>query len=258
MKIAIIFGFSEPCFQLCRQTITSCWLAAQKSKIQASYSFICYECNYSYTYKNSSKFKKTIDLKASLPIDADIVQIDSSSFKWESPLPDIAIFHHFSQNYIANYDYLLFCHNDVFFREIELFDLLIEAVTDHNFDIVARPATSCITEASLRFHPSFIFISSSKFLSQKLSFINDIMIFSNEIDSYPMNLDGGAGLFASYFRKDNTSRKKPFGRIPINWFTHLRLDTDHGIDTYNILCPNTLEFNDLIKKARQFADLNVY
>lgn len=256
-KIAIVFGFSESCYELARQVIVSAHLAAKLSKIEATYHFFAYECNYNLASGCSTSFVRQLDLKEDLPIEGlNLTQLASANFKWIGVLPDISIYHHFTTTHLDLYDYTLFCHNDIYFKKHPTFRDLVNSINKTK-NIVAEPAVACLRNISLRFRPSFIFVRTDKFREANLSFINNYTIFHEDMNSYPIEGDGGAGLLASYYA-NNSTNAMPFSTFPSTWFKHLRLETDYGVEMYNLFNPNGPQFNSIIKRAKQYADHHVY
>lgn len=256
-KIAIVLAFSEYCYELCRQCVSSCWRAATLSQPGAEYHFFCYECNFDPISGSSSPFKHSVDLRNDIPIDADITQRDSSQLEWVRPLPDITVYHDFAVNDLDNFDYALFCHNDVYFNKHNTFDeLLLSINPTHN--IVAETALACNKDLSLRFRPSFIFVQTEKFRYANLSFINEHEIFANDIKKYPIKYDGGAELFASYYNNQNPSEARPCDKFQSAWHRHLRIDSDYGIEMHNIFSPNDPRIQELLVKSKRYTDYYLY
>jgi len=193
-----------------------------------------------------------------LPIDGlKLTQISSTDFEWQGILPDINIYHHFATTYLDQYDYALFCHNDIYFKKYPIFRDLIHNINEIS-NIIAEPAIACLRDVSLRFRPSFIFVRTDKFREANLSFINEYTIFRDNIKGLSIHRDGGAGLLASYYHINNRTEAMPFSVFPLTWFKHLRLDTDYGAEMYNLFNPNGPQFHQLIKKAKQYADYHLY
>lgn len=256
-KIAIVLGFSEYCHELCRQCIATCWRAITLSKSGSEYHFFCYECNYDLTRGKSSPFKKPIDLRSDLPIDAEITQRDASRLEWISRLPDITIYHDFAINDLDNFDYALFCHDDVYFRRNNTFDELIQVINAKH-DIVAESAVAFGKDISIRFRPSFIFVRTDKFRNANLSFINEHEIFVDDFKKYPIKYDGGAELLASYYSNRNSSEASPFSSFPHTWYRHLRINSDYGIEMHNVFSPNDPQIQELLAIAKRQTDYYLY
>ncbi len=257
-KIAIVLGFSEYCYELCRQCVTTCWRAATLSKPGGEYHFFCYECNLDAVSGNATPFKYSVDLKNDLPIDAQIIQRDASKLKWVRHLADMTIYHDFAVNDLDNFDYALFCHNDVYFRKHNTFDDSIAAINGPGYNIVAETSLACNIDVSLRFRPSFIFVRTDKFRYAKLSFINEHEIFTNEVRKYPIKFDGGGELFASYYSRENPSEARPYDKFPQEWYHHLRLNSDYGVEMHNIFSPNDPQIQELLAKSKRYTDYYLY
>lgn len=251
-SIAIVFGFSEPCTPLARQLILSCNNSIVASKIHADVSYFPYTCNYSINTTSGKSFStnRFDDLGVR-------VIVNNCDFEWRSPLPDISIYDHFDRNYLDNYDYVLFCHNDIHFRSTCHFHTCIVALEDRRCNIVADYSLTCNNDVSARFLPGFIFVKKDKFRLSNLSFCNDYDIFSDDMKKYPARIDGGAGLFASYYSTNNKIDAIPC-LPPKNWFHHLRIDSDYGIEMHNLLFPGTTEFNDVIDWANRYVDRQLF
>jgi len=257
-KIAIVFGFSESCYELARQLIVSCYKAASLSQIDSSYHFIAYECNYNPAIRKSDPFLKHHNLQRDIPLDIEIHQLDSSKIMWNTWLPDIVVYHDFANHYMDEYDYTLFCHDDIYLKRHPVFEEIIHKVDDPTIGIVAKPVVATGRDLSIRFRPSFIFTRTDKFKDANLSFINEYEIMHKDIKAYPIYDDGGAGLLASYYNSNNTTKWLPFFEFPPTWYKHLRFDLDYGVEMYNLLNPNGPQFHQLLKRAKKYTDYHLY
>lgn len=258
-KIAIVLAFSEYCYELCRQCVATCWRAARLSKPGGEYHFFCYECNYNpFSETRISPFNHPVDLRSDMPIDAKITQRDSSQMEWGSFLPDISVYHDFATNDLEKFDYVLFCHDDVYFNKHNTFDEIITLISDPRNDILAEVATACRSDISLRFRPSFIFVRTDKFRRCNLSFVNEQEIFDDNLKGFTIKKDGGAELFASYYSNKNTSKGIPYVHFSDTWYTHLRLSSDYGIEMSHIFSPNDPEIQELLLKSKQYTDYYLY
>ena len=255
-KVAIVTAFSEYCYELCRQCIATCWRAATLSKPGGEYHFFCYECNLDLAIGKSVPFEHAVDIRSDMPIDAKITQRDSSKLEWTRSLADMVVYHDFAVNDLDNFDYVLFCHNDIYFKKHNTFDELLLIDAKHN--IVAETALACNKDVSLRFRPSFIFVRTDKFRSANLSFINEHEIFTDNLKKMNIKHDGGAELFASYYNNQNTSPARPFDRFPSSWHKHLRIDTDYGIEMHNKISPNDPRIQELLAKSKRGTDYYLY
>lgn len=258
-KIAIILAFSEYCYELCRQCVATCWRAANLSKPGGEYHFFCYECNYNLVSGKPSPFKRSVDLHSDIPIDAEITQRDSSQLEWTRRLADITVYHDFSINDLDDFDYALFCHNDIYFKKHNTFDELLSRINDVAYNILAETALTCNQDdLSLRFRPSFIFVRTDKFRQANLSFINEHEIFTDDLRKYNIRHDGGAELFASYYSNQNQSRARPCAEFPTTWYKHFRINSDYGIEMHNIISPNDPQIQELLAKSKRYTDYYLY
>jgi len=255
-RIAIVFGFSESCYEMVRQLIVSCCRAAKLSNLDASYHFIAYECNYNIAQETCEPFKEECDLSKGIPIDSEIKQI--SDFTWASPLPDISVYHDFATKYLDDYDYALFCHDDIYLKLHPVFRDVVHVINETNIDLIAESSATCLRDLSVRFRPSFIFVRTDKFRKADLSFVNDYHILHDDMKAYSIRIDGGAGLLASYYRSDNPTESTPCTKFPTTWFKHLRFDTDYGVEFYNLRNPHSSQFGNLMGKAKRYADYHLY
>ena len=129
----------------------------------------------------------------------------------------------------------------------------------HQFNIIAEVSTACNHDISIRFRPEFIFVNTRKFKESNLSFCNQLNILNNnDFNTYPANIDGGAGLLASYYSKDNKVHAMPYTKCQNNWRKHFRLTSDYGIEFHNILYPNTVEFIEMRQKSLEYVNKMVY
>jgi len=258
-KIAIVFAFSEYCYELARQCIATCWRAANLSKQKGKYHFFCYECNLDVANKNSTPFKRSVDLRSDISIDAKIIQRDSSKLEWVRYMADTTVYHDFAVNDLDNFDYALFCHNDIYFKKHSTFDDLIRIINNVSCNIVAETSLNCNnSDVSLRFSPSFIFVQTDKFRQANLSFINEHKIFVDDLRGYSIKRDGGAELFASYYSNQNPSRARPYTQFPDTWHRHFRINSDYGIEMHNIFSPNDPQIQKLLATSKRYTDYYLY
>ena len=253
-KIAIVLGFSESCQALAIQCILSCCKALALCQNKYEIYFYPYKCNWVRNQQRANPFSSYVDFANMLPgLDMEFCIQDASQIKWDSPLPDISIYHHFTNVFLDDFDYVLYCHNDIFFRPLPFMDRATNVLCDERYNIIADTSLSCNQDLSARFQPSFILVKRDKFREANLSFCNEHKILSDEMKAYPIQIDGGGGLLASYYSKNNTIDAMPFTRVK-QWFRHLRVDSDYGVEMYNILYPDTHHFREIIEKAQRYID----
>lgn len=258
IKIAIVTAFSEQCYELCRQFIVSCWQAIKQTSINAEYSFICYECNYNIKEKKAVPFRKSIALVDEIPIEAAIIQYRASEIEWSRVLSDIVVYHNFAEHHLDDFDYVFFCHDDIYIRPGLIFREVFDILNDPNYNLVAEVAVACNKDISVRFRPSFIATRSDKFRQANLSFINEHQILTPECKRYDITIDGGAELLASYYSNNNTTPGRPFTKFPSTWFRHLRINSDYGVEIHNLLSPNDRQVQKLLTKAKKYSDYYLY
>ena len=252
-SLAIVFGFSEPCIPLAKQLILSSYKSLITSKVNVDVTYFPYTCNYSIINKSGTSFNTdAFDDLGHLNI-----SVQNCDFTWNSLLPDISIYDHFTNIYMDQYDYVLYCHDDIHFRNSSHFDTVIRTLDDNRYNIVADLSLTCNHDISVRFLPGLIFVKTNKFRAAHLSFCNDLHIFSKSMKNYPIERDGGAGLLASYYSQDNKIEAMPCYPYKY-WFQHMRIDSDYGIEMHNLLFPGTSEFNEVIQWANKYIDRQLY
>ena len=259
-RIAIVTSFSEAGLPLLKQCIISCHQCMKLFTGEAEFTVYAYECNWTAT-KDFVPFSKTVSVSDEIAIDIPIVQKDASAIvNPHTILPDIRIYHDFATHHLDDFDYALFCHDDIVFNEtIDLFSAMIKEVDDPLYNIIAEAHLQCQYYLSVRFYPHFIFVRTDKFRDANLSFCNDLRLISeDDFRLYPLIEDGGAGLLNSYYSRNNPMKDcEPFTPLRM-WFRHLRLGNDSGIETYNIRHPDSPVFLSLVNKAEEYCDLRMY
>ena len=258
LKVAIVTAYSEYCYELCRQFVVSCWEAIKQSETEAEYHFFCYECNYRPAEKKAVPFRKKIQLSDETPIPQIITQRDASKIEWTRSLCDMVVYDEFAKHDLDNFDIVLFCHNDVYIRSGVIFDDIINILNDAGYNLIAEVAAFCYEDISLRFRPSFIAVRSDLFRQANLSFINNHQILAPESRRRKIETDGGAELMASYYSLNNTIPGVPFTNFPNNWFKHLRIESDYGVEMHNIFSPNDPQIQKLLAKAKRYSDYHLY
>ncbi len=128
-------------------------------------------------------------------------------------LPDVAVYHDFVTKYAQDYDFVLYCQNDIIFQNSTKEKALDHWTNilryDSEYSIIAEMRTVCNHNLSLRFHCCFIFTNTKKFCESKLSFINNDQL----IDPAKFNIyaNGGTGLLTSFYKKHDTkSNWRPY------------------------------------------------
>ena len=253
-KIAVVFGYSSKCYFLAQQCVVSCNQSAKK-QTDCKVTYYAYQFNWDIGEMSCHKHNPNIKLNNSIP-KIDIIDIDGSKIDVKSYLPDIVVYDHFANHYLKEYDYVLFCHNDMLFHDTDMIKECIVIVDKPSFDIIAEPHIECSDIISARFYPNFIFVNAKKFIASNLSFCNDFNIFG-DIRRREIKRDGGAELMASYFLKKN-AQYQPYTLIPPTWFTHIRMGNDNGVETFNLIYPNSKQFHDIEKNCQQYIDRQLY
>ena len=208
--------------------------------------------------KNILPFKYKYDLQNDL--DLPIIQLDSSVIENEyTCLPDIIVYHDFAERFLDDFDYALFCHNDILFNDhMNIFGQVVQEINDPGCNLVAEPHMQAHLAYSSRFYPHFIFVKTDKFREANLSFCNDLlMVDPKRFRIYPPAIDGGAQLLASYYSVQNSVQAMPF-TPPHLWYRHLRLGTDQGIECFNFMHRNSPEFVKLMQQADRYVSGVLY
>lgn len=253
-KIAIVFGYSEQGEFLAKRLLISLYEHAIKHSADLfDISVFAYRCNFIIT-KNED-FKQAMchadrankstgsyifapfskETAWDLPINLPIHELDCSDDKFLTFfLPDVAVYHDFATKYAHDFDFILYCHNDLIFlaNNQPLFKTLTEIVSwDSEYSIIAELRSTANYDISLRFHMCFIFANSQKFQEASLSFVNNHKLMNG--DQFHVYGNGGSGLLASLYAKaPNKPRWRPYiidvhgvyrGReitTPDKWFHH--------------------------------------
>jgi hypothetical protein len=275
-KIGIVLASSERCWSLVEHfllTFNSNVLPHITTKDIQITSHI-YKCNFniidinqfgaSRTTRNVpvnsfsySSFKSNPSLhNFNLKFDTFIEDCSTNDFKYKSfYLPDIAVYQDFYDKHFRDYDYLMFCHNDVaFYNPTDMIDKMLFLLNGTQYNIVCNCSANFNNDLSLRFHPAMIFIKSSTMQICNLSFINDLDLFNTEFRIFP---DGGAGLLASYYHQNNKGIlrvNKPYSDLPSSWFTHLRALGDTGVEFCYHYFKENIEFQRVMNYVKQYND----
>lgn len=273
-KLAVIVGSSERCMPITEQFLLS-FHRNVASQTDCEIDIHFYKCN--FTILNRAyhvhriqttvppdsfafqPFANAVDF-TKLGLDGlNIIEHDCSNpdFVRHFPLPDIALYQDFCDKYIRDYDYAMFCHNDiVFFHKTDMIDRMIALLNGNRYDIVARTSVNFNEDISIRFHPAMIFVKTSTFGACNLSFINNYSLLNR--DDFRIYTDGGAGLLASYYHNSNQNPGRPYDHIPENWFTHIRALGDTGVEFCYHYYKENMEFDRALQSARKYVDLALY
>ena len=278
-KIAVVTAFSERCSSLVKQFLVSCHLSASKYIELADFHYFVYECNWigehsslkidEITRKPQAEFlrpfyefSKPIQINNELLLpNCEFTQINASElnsiYSW---LPDIITYQDFCDKYINEFDYVLFCHDDIIINDKKnLFSSLI-ATAERNSEIAVIGEThlECYGYISARIYPHFVFIKTSKFLEYKLSWANGYRIFDNSLKSRDPYNDGGAGLLASIYQ-NNVKPWALYTNMEKNLFHHLRpANISVGIETSIINSGYTEEILSLFDHAEKYVACNLW
>jgi len=211
--------------------------------------------SFSYSSFDNEQHTNNLNLK----FDTFIEDCFTNSFKYKSfYLPDIAVYQDFYEKHLNDYDYLMFCHNDVaFYNQTDMIDKMLFLLNETLYNIVCNCSANFNNDLSLRFHPAMIFVKSSTMQICNLSFINDLNLFNSGFRIFP---DGGAGLLASYYHENSKVllQNRPYGNLPASWFTHLRALGDTGIEFCYHLFKENIEFKRVMNYVKQYNDQLLY
>jgi len=275
IKLALVTGFSEECTPLVKQCILSAYLCLLRGKIDYELTVYAYEYNWlgfsaleqhhedtNRDYCDHAPFSRTINLAQELSSLSNVrfVQPKASSIEHTRKcfLPDIKIYHDFATKYMDEFEYAMFCHNDVVFNDlIPIFDTMIGIFETSGPAFIGEPHVDCRETISLRIYPQFIFVNSNRFKNYNLSFVNDYEIFAPEIRSWSMAKDGGAQLLASCYQM-HSETLKPWAMVYRCWYRHVRLDSDTGIESYRTHAPHTDMYRKLLEEADRYVDSHLY
>lgn len=256
-KIAVVTSFSEKCYPLLKQNIVSCYQSMNKSMDRFSFSVFCYQCNWVLNSDIIEDFKYPVNVGYDLPLkDIQIETLNASGLNTQQNcLPDIVVYDDFVKNHIDKFDYVLFCHDDVFFFPTNMFSECVEIVSNSQCNLIAETRMETVEYISMRFYPHFIFVNTRRFKESNLSFINQYNIASPELVKVrDIKRDGGAGLLASFYSITNKTDYKPFVDIPKHWYQHLRFEVDSGIETYSLGSPLNEKYHGIMMKANRYVD----
>jgi len=216
-KVAIVFGFSEQGEYLAKRLIFSFYENIAKSTKHNVHIFP-YKCNFiisdlkdfsngmshqenetkSYSFLPFAKQPNWNDLPQSIKVTS--MDCSEKSF---TPfyLPDVAVYNDFAVKYSQDFDFVLYCHNDIFFipTEDSLNDWVSILEWDSEYSIIAELRATANYDLSLRFHMCFVFVNTLKFQESHLSFVNDYVLMNGR--DFHIYGNGGTGLVASLYRK---------------------------------------------------------
>lgn len=253
-KIAVVLGYSANCAVLAAQCILSCNRSV-KIYPEVECSYYAYQLNWKVRTKEKKPYAKYTKIASYLPL-KNIIDLNYDE-DMPVPLPDICVYNHFCKKFMSEYDYVLFCHDDMYFHNGEMIKECIGILDKPEHDIIAEPHVECSELISVRFYPNFIFVNCRKFIECHLSFINELEILDSSMRRRDILNDGGAGFMASYF-KNKKSYYYPYTKISPNWYTHLRLGNDNGVETFNLISPDSVQFNKLKLHCQKFIDSEIY
>ena len=232
IKMAIVFGYSDQGINLAKQLLLTFFQHARFNTEEYEIDPYAYACNFRIT--DEKAFKERMlhpeqqdltcirfdscsrkiedDFKEFLfwPGNIHILNASGSDFR-SALLPDVAIYHDFATKYAQDYEYVLYCHNDLVFQpsKLRIPDRWINIVADNTkYSIITEMRAICNKELSLRFHCCFIFVNQKKFHESRLSFINDHQL----IDPHEFHVyaNGGSALLASFYAKSNETTWQPY------------------------------------------------
>jgi len=230
-RIALTFGFSEQGVNLAKRVIISFYKhVLSNSSKQHTVDIYPYKCNFKIT--DLKEFTKNMKHQE-LPDNPQTYEYTSfSSPTWDFPkwpgniceqdcsiesfqkvyLPDVAVYHDFATKYASNYDYVLYCHDDVTFTDSPTgtLDRWIEIVADDSpYSIIAELRTTANFDLSIRFHLCFVFTNTLKFTESSLSFVNDLTLMDG--NKFHIYSNGGSGLLTSlYVKQAGKPQWKPY------------------------------------------------
>lgn len=253
-RLAVISSYSTHCEYLIKQCFMSCHQSVLKQN-DCNATYFAYQLNWVIGTKNHLQYNPLVKIQPEIS-SLNVIDIDGN-IEMESYLPDIVAYDHFAKNYLQDYDYALFCHNDMFFHDSNMIKECIVILDKPQYDIIANPHVECSDILSVRFYPNFIFVNAKKFLQNNLSFCNNLQILHDSQRRRNIKKDGGAEFMASYY-KNKSPNCQPYTYIPPNWFEHLKLGNDNGIETYNLNAPRSPQFIEIIDRCRKYVDSKLY
>ncbi len=253
-SLAIVTAFSEDGYPVLKQCLASCdQCIAKDAHLNIEVTAFCYECNWDPYHKSPMRpFEKNISIVDDFPLKhiklnqkkASIVDLKYTR------LPDIAIYDDFARKYLDDFDYVMFCHDDIHFNDISVFSEAINILSNNKYNIIATPVIDCTEYLSIRYRPHFIMVHSKKFRESNLSFANEYTMLDLKYNVVRPGADGGAGLLCSQFHPNNSSGYNATNTIPHNWVRHLRFDfCDLWIENYNVFYPTTKELKQIARHA---------
>jgi hypothetical protein len=279
-RFAIVTGFSERCLPLIKQCIVSCCECIKKFPDPASFHFFIYECNWvgdPYTSVTLTQrpggmrpqvekpvlpFSQKIQLSSELllPQNVKLTQLDGadlrSSLTW---LPDMLVYQDFCDKYMDEFDFVLFCHDDIFFNEqYDLFTYLVKQFATQlpPVNLVGETHLECFDYVSARIYPHFVFAKVDRFRELELSWVNEFPLFADGIVARPPYHDGGASLLASYYRK---AREGQIAKPLSIGFKHLRLaNRSVGVESAILGRMPKTDIDAAMERANRYVDLRMF
>lgn len=216
-KIAVVFGLSEQGEYLAKRLIFSFYehIARQCSH---DIHIFPYECN--FIISDMKKFSKGMNNQehkaegysfepfvkqvnwSDLPPKMNVTTVDCSDELF-TPffLPDVAVYHDFATKYSQEFDFVLYCHNDLIFSptQVTLDDWTSILEWDSEYSFISELRSTANYDISLRFHMCFVFVNVQKFNESSLSFVNDYVLMDGQ--EFYIYGNGGTGLVASLYKK---------------------------------------------------------
>jgi len=182
VNLAIVFGFSEKCYALCKQLIAS-WCKSVIPNNKFSIDFYPYKCNYKIVNKDLYIAFQDISIKpkqdwfvydtfeCNIEQDLGFCQhniFPQSCVTEDFPhfyLPDLSVYQHFTDKFANKYEYVIYLHSDVIFKENNTILHDIDAILSSStpYSIIAIPSINADFHISFRFVPYFNVINTSKF-----------------------------------------------------------------------------------------------
>ncbi len=224
-RVAVVFGFSDQGEFLAKRLMIS-FIEVVSKNSGCSVDFYPYECNFTMT--NSEQFEKAItfadnEFKNSYSYEPFIKNVKWDCLpEWKGDvitkncidqfsqhyLPDISIYHDFSQKYARQYDYVLYCHNDIIFTGGSLNEFIRILSPKTEYSIIVELRATANFDISLRFHMCFVFVNQDKFEQASLSFVNNYSLANYE--DYQVYRNGGSNLLSSFYRKKTCPKWRPY------------------------------------------------
>jgi len=276
-KMAIVTGFSEKCYSMYKQMLAS-WYKNVINQNDYQIDLYPYMCNYvvrdlKLHYSQIDKSIKTdetwyayVDFKKIPNFDKDLYfwngnifpQTCTSTEFIKSDLPDMSVYQSFCDKFLDKYEYVIFTHSDIKFKEKNniLHDIVSILNDDTDYSIIAYPTINADVHISFRFVTIINIVNTKKFIEQKLSFVNDMLLI--DPNKYYVHGNGGNALFSSFYSKKNNPTNKYKPHVPYRWVDHLTHTEFRFVieDAAKKLIPSNNEFdNKMIDLSIQDAKI---